>query len=300
MNMRWSTYFAAADGLRTVGDLWRYGHSRFAAAGLDCSQGYQNPRDEAAVLVARTLTLEPEDLGNCLLARLTASEVEKVLYAFYQREILRRPSAYVLGEAWFAGRRFAVDERVLIPRSLLEPFIEEGFAPWVNPGRIHRILEVGTGSGCMAVALALRFPKAAVDAVDISSDALALASENIRRHGLEDRIRLLQSDLFSAVHGQKYDLVVSNPPYVDADAMADLPPEYRHEPHLALAAGEDGLSCLLPLLEQAPSHLEPHGVMVVETGDAELALMDRLPDLPLVWLDHPAGGSGVFVYLGDG
>lgn len=285
--------------LRSVADYLRWGASRFAAAGIDCSQGRQHPRAEAEYLLARALHLEPEDLSGLWTARLLPAEGERVLQFFYQRELLRRPAAYITGEAWFAGLRFRVDERVLIPRSLLEPFIEEGFSPWVEEDRVRRILEIGTGSACMAIALALRFPEAHVDAVDLSADALAVARANVRAHGLEGRVRLLESDLFSALGGERYDLILSNPPYVDAAAMAELPPEYRHEPRLALAAGEDGLACLLPLLDAAPRHLTPHGVLVVETGDAEEALIRRRPDLPLIWLEHPAGGSGAFLMLAE-
>ncbi|MHB1319989.1 MAG: 50S ribosomal protein L3 N(5)-glutamine methyltransferase [Acidithiobacillus ferrivorans] len=287
----------AFTALHTVTDYRRWGASRFAAAGLDFSQGQQQPRAEADTLIARALHLEPEDLAELGTARLLDGEKSTMLNYFYQREILRRPTAYITGEAWFAGLRFSVDERVLIPRSLLEPFIEEGFAPWVEASQVQRILEIGTGSGCMAIALALRFPDAEVDAVDISAEALAVARANVQRYGLEDRVHLHQSDLFAALDGQRYDLILSNPPYVDAAAMAELPPEYRHEPRLALAAGDDGLDCLLPLLEQAPQHLEAGGVLVVETGDAEAALIRRRPDLPMIWLEHPAGGSGAFLMM---
>ncbi|CDQ08679.1 50S ribosomal protein L3 glutamine methyltransferase [Acidithiobacillus ferrivorans] len=296
MNLEQYTALAIT-ALHTVTDYRRWGASRFAAAGLDFSQGQQQPRAEADTLIARALHLEPEDLAELGAARLLDSEKNTMLNYFYQREMLRRPTAYITGEAWFAGLRFSVDERVLIPRSLLEPFIEEGFAPWVEASQIQRILEIGTGSGCMAIILALRFPDAEVDAVDISAEALAVARANVQRYGLEERVHLHQSDLFAALDGQRYDLILSNPPYVDTAAMAELPPEYRHEPRLALAAGDDGLDCLLPLLEQAPQHLQTGGVLVVETGDAEAALIRRRPDLPLIWLEHPAGGSGAFLMM---
>ncbi len=294
--MRLEQYIQPVESeLFSVVDLRRWGASRFAAAHLDFSQGQQNPRAEADLILARALRLEPEDLDDFNTARLLPDEKRQILKHFYQREILRRPAAYITGEAWFAGLRFMVDERVLIPRSLIEPFIEEGFAPWVEETRIRRILEIGTGSGCMAITLALRFPHAEVDAVDISPNALNVARTNVQRHGLEHQVHLYPSDLFSALAGQRYDLIISNPPYVDAAAMAELPPEYTHEPRLALAAGVDGLDCLLPLLEQAPAHLEAGGVLIVETGDAEIALSEQRPDLPLIWLEHPAGGSGVFL-----
>ena len=297
--MRWQAYRELATGLESIEDFWRFGHSRFAQAGIDCSQGYQTPKAEAAALLARRLALEPEELPELRSARLSLAERELVLDAFYQREILRRPTAYILQEAWFAGMRFFVDEGVLIPRSLLEPFIEAGFSPWLNAAQVTRILEIGTGSGCMAVALAERFPEAQVDAVDISPAALTVAARNVALHGLEGRIHLLESDLFAALSGERYDLIVSNPPYVDAAAMAALPPEYRHEPRLALAAGEDGLDCLLPLLREAPEHLQPGGILALETGDAEEALLSQHPEFPLIWLEHPAGGYGACVLLAD-
>ncbi len=297
--MRWQRYRDLAMGLESIEDFWRYGQSRFTRAGIDCSQGYQMPRGEAAALLARRLALEPEDLPELRAARLIQEEREAILDAFYQREILRRPTAYILQEAWFAGLRFFVDERVLIPRSLLEPFLEQGFAPWLEEHRVQRILEIGTGSGCMAVALAQRFPEAQVDAVDISPDALAVAQRNVVAHGLAERVHLQKSDLFSALAGQRYDLIVSNPPYVNAAAMRELPPEYQHEPRLALAAGEDGLDCLLPLLQEAPAHLQPGALLVLETGDAEEALMAKYPDLPLIWLEHPAGGYGACLLLAE-
>ena len=297
--MRWQQYRELAAGLESIEDFWRYGQSRFSRAGIDCSQGYQTPQAEAAALVARRLALEPEELPEMRAARLTASERDAVLDALYQREILRRPTAYILQEAWFAGLRFFVDERVLIPRSLLEPFIEDGFAPWLRAERVGRILEIGTGSGCMAVALAQRFPEAQVDAVDISPAALEVARHNVALHGLSARVQLQQSDLFSALAERRYDLIVSNPPYVDAAAMAELPPEYRHEPRLALAAGDDGLDCLLPILREAPAHLRPGGILALETGDAEEALLSQYPDLPLIWLEHPAGGYGACLLLVD-
>jgi len=297
--MRWQEYRELAAGLESIEDFWRFAYSRFARAQIDCSQGYQTPKAEAAALLARRLGLEPEELPDWIRARLSPAERETVLAAFFQREILRRPTAYILQEAWFAGLRFYVDERVLIPRSLLEPFIEAEFAPWLQADRVARILEIGTGSGCMAVALAQRFPQAAVDAVDVSADALAVAALNVAAHGLEERIRLLQSDLFAALAGQRYDLIVSNPPYVDAAAMAALPPEYCHEPRLALAAGADGLDCLLPLLREAPAYLQPGGILALETGDAEEALLTQHPEFPLIWLEHPAGGYGACVLLAE-
>lgn len=279
----------------TIRDYLRWAVTRFEAARLDYSQGRQTARTEAEYLIARALGLDPEGISDFLDCRLLPGEKERLLVLLHDREVLRRPAAYILREAWFAGLPFYVDERVLIPRSLLEPFIEEGFAPWVDRGRVSRILDIGTGSGCLAIALAYAFPDAQVDAADVSADALEVTRENVRRHGVADFVHPVQSDLFSGLQGRRYDLIVSNPPYVDIEAMGELPPEYRHEPPLALAAGEQGLDTVIPLLRQAADHLTEHGVLVVEVGDAETALQARFPDVPFLWLEHPAGGSGVFL-----
>lgn len=283
----------------TIRDYLRWAVTRFEAAGLDYSQGRQTARAEAEYLLARSLGLQPEELGDFLDTRLLPEEKTRVLAALRQREIERKPAAYITHEAWFCGLKFYVDERVLIPRSLLEEFIEEGFQPWVDPNHVHRILDLCTGSGCIAISLAYAFQGAQVDAADISADALEVTRRNIAAHGVQDYVHPVQSDLFGNLQGRRYDLIVSNPPYVDAAAMAELPAEYHREPALALAAGDTGLDCVIPLLRHAAEHLTEHGVLVVEVGDSETALQQRYPDVPFLWLEHSAGGSGIFLLTAE-
>lgn len=280
----------------TLRDYWRWAISRFEAAGLDYSQGKQSARAEAAYLLARALGLQPEDLPDFLDARLLPDERLRLLESLRRREIERLPAAYITQEAWFCGLQFYVDERVLIPRSLLESFIDSRFEPWVDAARPpQRILDLCTGSGCIAISLAYAFPGAQVDAADISAEALAVTRCNIDAHGVGAYVRAAQSDIFDGLSGRTYDLIVSNPPYVDAEAMADLPPEYHHEPALALASGDDGLSAVRRILQQAARHLRDDGLLVVEVGDSEKALQARYPQVPFLWLEHNSGGSGVFL-----
>lgn len=278
----------------TLRDYWRWAISRFEAAGLDYSQGKQNARDEAAYLLSRTLGLQPENLAEFLDARLLPEERVRLLEALRRREIERLPAAYITQEAWFCGLHFYIDERVLIPRSLLETSIENGLQPWLAAPP-QQILDLCTGSGCLAISLAYAFPGAQVDAADISEDALAVTRRNIVAHGVGDYVQALHSDLFAGLAGRRYDLIISNPPYVDAAAMAELPAEYRHEPALALASGVDGLAAVTQILAQAAAHLHEHGVLLVEVGDSEAALQARYPQLPFLWLEQPSGGSGVFL-----
>ena len=284
---------------QTPRDYLRWAITRFEQAGLDYSQGRQTARAEAEYLIARALGLAPEDLKDFLDARLLSAEKSQLLDFLRQREIEHRPAAYITQEAWFCGLKFHVDERVLIPRSLTEEFIESGFQPWVDPTGVTRILDLCTGSGCIGISLAYAFEGAQVDIADISEDALEVARRNIAAHGVQDFVHPVQSDLFANLQGHRYDLIVSNPPYVDAAAMAELPAEYHREPALALAAGADGLDCVIPLLRQAADHLRDQGVLVVEVGDSEAALQARYPDVPFLWLTHSAGGSGVFLLTAE-
>lgn len=282
--------------LVTLRDWVRWGASRFQEAGLSFGHGTDNAIDEAAALVLHTLHL-PMDLSAVYWdARLTADEAEAVIARMRRRIRERMPLPYLTHEAWFSGLSFYVDQRVLIPRSPLAELIEPGFQPWLDPDAVDAVLDVGTGSGCIAIACAYAFPQARVDAVDVSPDALEVARVNVRRHDLADRVALLESDLYAGLPADsRYDLIVSNPPYVDRRRMADLPPEYRHEPASALAAGEDGLDHARRLLDGAAARLNPGGLLVMEVGASDTALQAAYPGLPLTWVELERGGEGVFL-----
>ena len=283
------------DGLETIVDFVRWGASRLRAAGVVSAHGNGDAVDEALALVTHALSLEaplpPEFYG----ARLAAAEREATAALIERRIRERRPTAYLTGEAWFAGLRFRVDERVLVPRSPIAEMIEAGFAPWIEPAAIGRVLDLCTGSGCIAIACAAHLPGAEVDATDISPDALAVAADNVRLHELEDRVRLLRSDVFEGLPGERYDVIVSNPPYVPRSEFEGLAPEFGHEPALGLVAGVDGLDVVRRILAQAADHLEPGGILVVEVGSAADALLAEWPGLPFAWPEFERGGEGVFV-----
>lgn len=280
--------------LRTIIDLIRYGGSRFSAAGLCFGHSYDNALDEATQLTLHALHL-PHDLNPVYgQARLTDEEKAAVLGLFQRRIDERVPACYLTGEAWFAGLSFKSDGRALVPRSPIAELIESGFEPWIGALEVSRALDLCTGSGCIAIAMAHHHPHWSVDAVDLSADALALANENARRLHVEDRLRLLRSDLFDAVRGESYELIVSNPPYVTRDEVAALPAEYRHEPELGLVAGDDGLDLALRILRDAPEHLVQGGLLVVEVGESERALSRLLPDVPFDWIEFKVGPMGVF------
>lgn len=290
----------AADQLSTIGDMIRWSVSRMNEADIYFGHGTDNPWDEALLLVTHALNLPWNIAPEWHSARLTSSEREAVVNLLGARIEQRVPAPYLTGVAWFCDLPFVVDERVLIPRSPIGQMIEQSFAPWWQ-GRLEqgqpapqRILDLCTGSGCIGIACAVKFPQAEVELLDLSFDALTVADENIRRHGLEDRVTALQSDLFASASG-RYDLIVSNPPYVDADDMNSLPEEYHHEPELALAAGDDGLDLVRIMLQQARDYLTDDGLLVVEVGNSWPALVEAYPELPLVWPEFKRGGHGVFV-----
>lgn len=280
---------------RTVAELLGRGTRRLRRARLHYGHGTDNAHDEAAALLMHALRRRrPLTMADM------AGAVSEVQRASFERLIGRRireriPAVYLTGRCYFAGLPLYIDERVLIPRSPIAELIERRFVPWLDAARVHSVLDLGTGSGCIAIACARAFPRARVDAIDISSDALAVARTNVRRHRLGSRVRLLQSDHFSALAGARYDMIVSNPPYVGERELQGLPREYRHEPRLALAAGDDGLDSARIILRDAAAHLHPAGVLIVEVGNSEAALRRAFPQLPFIWLAFERGGGGVFL-----
>jgi ribosomal protein L3 glutamine methyltransferase len=268
---------------------------RFEDAELTFGHGTGNALDEAAWLVFSVLGLAHEDAAQAYQLRVPAAG-ERQVYDFAKRRIAERiPLAYLLKESWFAGLQFYVDERVLVPRSPIAELITSGFSPWLDEGQVGAALDLGTGSGCIAVALAVAFPQASVDAVDISADALAVARKNIELHELSDRVQPIESDFFAALKGKKYDLIVSNPPYVDQQDMDARSSEFRHEPDLGLAAGTDGLDAANVILQNAANFLNDGGILVCEVGNSAAALEKHYPGVAFVWLEFEHGGSGVFL-----
>jgi ribosomal protein L3 glutamine methyltransferase len=282
-----------------VSDLIRFGAQQFERAGLCYGHGTDNSIDDAAALVFHVLGLDHDRAAEAYGFVPDEAGVRRVLDTFAERIARRVPAAYLMGRMWFAGLEFEVDDRVIVPRSPFAELIDAHFRPWIDPACVSSILDIGTGSGCIAIACALAFPSASVDAVDVSPRALEVARRNVARHGVGDRLRLLQGDVFEPVGARRYDLVVSNPPYVSDDEMRDLPQEYRHEPELALRAGPEGLDVVRRILAGAREHLGPSGALFVEVGDSDERLQRAFPALPLTWLEFEHGGGGVFMVRGS-
>lgn len=282
--------------LFTVRDLLRFGVSRLNEAKLFFGHGTTNAYDEAAYLILHSLHLPLDTLEPFLDARLTADELETVLNVLERRVNERLPAAYLTHEAWLGDFRFYVDERVIVPRSFIAELLREQLSPWIeDPETVTSALDMCTGSGCLAILMAHAFPNADIDAADISPDALEVALRNVSDYGLEEQIRLVQSDLFSNLGEQQYDVIISNPPYVNAPSVEALPPEYKHEPALSLGSGEDGLDATRVILREAPRHLNPGGILVVEIGHNRDALEIAYPDLAFSWLETSSGNEHVFL-----
>ena len=290
--------FVAVEELRTITDLVRWGAARLDAAGVVFGHGTDNAVDEALALVLHAAGLRPGAPELLFAARLTRAERRAAAELIVRRIRERIPAPYLTGRAWFAGLELTCDPRALVPRSPVGEWIERGFEPWLEPDSVARVLEIGTGSGAIAVACALAFPSATVDAVDVSEAALELARENCIAHGVDGRVRLANSDVYAGVQG-RFDLIVSNPPYVDAATMASLEPEFRHEPGIGLEAGADGLACVRRILAGASAHLHAAGLLVCEVGASRGALERAYPGVPFTWLELERGGEGVFLLTGD-
>ena len=290
----------AESQLHTFRDLLRFSVSRFNEAGLFFGHGSSNAYDEAAYLILHTLHLPPDQMETFLDARLTNMEISQVLGIVKRRALEKIPAAYLTQEAWLGDFSFYVDKRVLIPRSFIAELLREQLSPWVSdPSSVHSVLDLCTGSGCLAILLAHAFENATIDATDISDEALEVANKNVEDYDLNQRVHLLQSDLFGALEGRLYDLIISNPPYVNAESMASLPEEYLHEPRSALASGNDGLEATKEILRRAAGYLTDEGMLIVEIGHNRAALEEAFPQTPFTWLETTAGDGFVFMLTRD-
>ncbi len=286
----------AAQNLHTVRDFLRFAVSRFNQAKLFFGHGSSDAYDEAAYLILHTLHLPLDRLEPFLDAQLTDGECTEVLGIIQQRVEKRIPAAYLTHQALLGDFSFYVDERVIVPRSFIAELLLEQLSPWIaEPDEINSVLDLCTGSGCLAILAAHAFPNARVDAADLSPDALSVAERNVADYKLQDRVNLIESDLFAKLDGKQYDLIISNPPYVDAESVNALPQEYLHEPEMALGSGHDGLDATRIILKHAAQHLTGNGVLIVEIGHNRDVLEAAYPDLPFTWLDVSAGDQFVFM-----
>ena len=286
---------AVCNELSTLIDFMRWGASQFVQAELSYSHGMSSPLDEAVYLVLRSLKLPVDTPDVYWQSKLTENEKHTLFSVLLQRIEQKIPAAYIMNEGWFAGLQFYIDERVLVPRSPIAELVEAQFTPWVNPDEVESVLDLCTGSACIGIACAYAFPMADVDVADISIEALEVAQLNIEKHDAQQRVKIFESDLFSALNGKQYDIIVSNPPYVDGEDIASMSAEFQHEPELGLSSGEDGLECTRKILQQAASHLNDEGILVLEVGNSQYALAEEYPELPFQWVDFERGGDGVFV-----
>lgn len=283
------------DGLLTIQDFVRWGASRFNAAGLHFGHGTDNAIDEAVHLVLGAIDLDPALPTGFRECRLTPSERVRITDMIERRVVERIPAAYLTGRSWFAGLEWTVTPDVLVPRSPIAELVEAGFEPWMEDESVRRVLDLCCGSGCIGISAAVQLPEVDVDLIDISPAALAVAKSNVARHGVDDRVRVIASDLFDALAGDRYDVIVSNPPYVSRSELDALPPEYRNEPELGLFGGEDGLDLVVRILANASNHLTDDGILIVEVGSAAVELESRLSGVPFTWLEFERGGEGVFL-----
>jgi len=285
-----------SEELFTIRDWLRFTVSRFEESDIFFGHGTDNSYDEAVWLILSALHLPHDTLHNFLDAVITEQERKHLANLIEQRITKRTPTAYLVREAWLRGFKFYVDERVIVPRSFIAELLEDGLQPWIEyPEMVNSAADICTGSGCLGILLAEAFPNAAIDVVDISPDAIAVANINIANYGLQEQITAIQSDMFTALKGKKYDLIISNPPYVDAPSMAELPAEYRNEPQLALGSGKAGLDHTHTILREAAKHLNDGGILVVEIGHNRDALLEAYPKLPFTWLEVESGNQFVFL-----
>lgn len=282
-------------GLQTITDFIRWGASRFVEANLTFGHGLSSPLDESAYLVLRTLHLPVDTPDAYWASSLTEKEIEALKVVIHRRVEEQIPAAYITNEGWFAGLQFYVDERVLVPRSPIAELVEKEFSPWVVPDEVENILDLCTGSGCIGIACAYAFQNAQVDLSDVSAEALEVANINIEGHDASQRVTAIESDLFSNLAGKQYDIIVSNPPYVDKEDMDMLSTEFHHEPEIGLSSGADGLNITRTILTQAAKHLTENGILVLEVGNSQYALAESYPDVPFEWVEFERGGDGVFV-----